>query len=44
MFALAGQVEKIDKDDETVAMPTARNCSPEEGDESARQTKAKNEN
>ena len=37
MFALAGQVAKIDKDDETVAMPTARNYSPEEGNDSARQ-------
>ena len=36
MFTLAGQVDKIDKDDETVAMPTARNYSPEEGLDSAR--------
>ena len=36
MFALAGQLEKMDKDDETVAMPTARNQSPDDGEESAR--------
>ena len=36
MFALAGQLEKMDKDDETVAMPTARNQSPDDGDASLR--------
>ena len=39
MFALAGRIEQLDKEEETVAMPTARNHSPEEGDESARFTK-----
>ena len=29
---LLGQLEKIDKHDETVAMPTARNYSPDEAD------------
>ena len=36
MFALAGQLEKMDKDEETVAMPTARNQSPEDGEASVR--------
>ena len=36
MFALAGQLEKMDKDEETVALPTAREKSPEDGEASVR--------
>ena len=39
---LLGQLEKIDKHDETVAMPTARNYSPEETTESQRRNEAEN--